>query len=117
MKCAILVVSDTRTLETDQGGELIALHLRNAKHEVAILDLVKDDPTFETRDVSLRTPMRSQPQLVVPVMVDGVPKRADVRVLALENSWCRIDQSNGAPHSGKNTGKFATDHAPTNHHQ
>ncbi|NNL85654.1 MAG: MogA/MoaB family molybdenum cofactor biosynthesis protein [Myxococcales bacterium] len=40
---AILTVSDTRTLETDSGGALVAELLREAGHPVVSRDIVRDD--------------------------------------------------------------------------
>jgi molybdenum cofactor biosynthesis protein B len=44
VRCAVLTVSDTRTLETDQGGSLIVEMLRSAGHEVVRRGLVPDEP-------------------------------------------------------------------------
>ncbi|MCZ6836617.1 MAG: MogA/MoaB family molybdenum cofactor biosynthesis protein [Planctomycetota bacterium] len=41
--CAVLIVSDTRTLETDRGGALIVEHLTQAGHQIASLEIVKDE--------------------------------------------------------------------------
>jgi molybdenum cofactor biosynthesis protein B len=43
VRCFILTVSDTRTLETDKGGALIAELLKNAGHFAAERALVSDD--------------------------------------------------------------------------
>jgi molybdenum cofactor biosynthesis protein B len=40
---AILTVSDTRTLETDSGGALVAELLRGAGHSVVSRDIVRDE--------------------------------------------------------------------------
>lgn len=42
--CAVLTVSDTRTLETDEGGRRIAEALTDAGHRVVARALVKDEP-------------------------------------------------------------------------
>jgi molybdenum cofactor biosynthesis protein B len=44
VSCAVITISDTRTLETDVGGRLIVELLEAAGHEVARRDLVPDDP-------------------------------------------------------------------------
>ncbi len=44
MQCAVLTVSDTRTLETDRGGSLIVEMLRSAGHEVVRRGIVPDEP-------------------------------------------------------------------------
>lgn len=43
--CAVLTVSDTRTLETDEGGRRIVDALEGAGHRVVGRVLVPDDPT------------------------------------------------------------------------
>jgi molybdenum cofactor biosynthesis protein B len=43
--CAVLTVSDTRTLETDTGGQAIVARLQAAGHEVVDRRLTRDDPT------------------------------------------------------------------------
>ncbi|MEM7625529.1 MAG: MogA/MoaB family molybdenum cofactor biosynthesis protein [Planctomycetota bacterium] len=43
-RCAVLTVSDTRTRETDKGGQLITRHLETAGHEVVDYQIVKDEP-------------------------------------------------------------------------
>lgn len=44
VRCAVLAVSDTRTLETDRGGSLIVEMLRSAGHEVVRRGIVPDEP-------------------------------------------------------------------------
>ncbi len=41
---AVVTVSDTRTLETDKGGALVAELLQAAGHPVASREIVKDEP-------------------------------------------------------------------------
>ena len=41
---AVITVSDTRTLETDKGGALVAELLEAAGHSVASREIVKDEP-------------------------------------------------------------------------
>ncbi|MDX1964497.1 MAG: MogA/MoaB family molybdenum cofactor biosynthesis protein [Pirellulales bacterium] len=43
--CAVLTVSDTRTLETDRGGGLLVELLTAAGHVVVERQLVQDEPT------------------------------------------------------------------------
>ena len=43
--CTVLTVSDTRTLETDTGGDLIVEGVVSAGHEVIERRIVRDDPT------------------------------------------------------------------------
>ncbi|MGC4006377.1 MAG: MogA/MoaB family molybdenum cofactor biosynthesis protein [Pirellulales bacterium] len=46
--CGVLTVSDTRTLETDTGGKLLADLLVGHGHSVVVRDIVPDDPTRMT---------------------------------------------------------------------
>jgi molybdenum cofactor biosynthesis protein B len=42
--CVVVTVSDTRTLETDTGGALVAELLQGAGHPVVVRSLVRDEP-------------------------------------------------------------------------
>ena len=42
--CAVITVSDTRTLETDGGGARLIELLEEAGHELATRAIVPDDP-------------------------------------------------------------------------
>lgn len=44
VRCGVLTISDTRTLETDIGGELIVEHLHTAGHELGERAIVRDVP-------------------------------------------------------------------------
>jgi molybdenum cofactor biosynthesis protein B len=44
VRCAVVTVSDTRTLETDRGGLLVAELLEAGGHAVASREIVPDDP-------------------------------------------------------------------------
>ncbi|MCR9269726.1 MAG: molybdenum cofactor biosynthesis protein B [Hyphomonadaceae bacterium] len=44
VRIAVLVVSDTRTLETDTSGKTLAERVSKAGHEVVTREIVKDDP-------------------------------------------------------------------------
>ena len=43
--CAVVTVSDTRTLETDKSGQLIQQLLFGANHAVGAYTIIKDEPT------------------------------------------------------------------------
>jgi molybdenum cofactor biosynthesis protein B len=45
VRCAILTISDTRTLETDTGGGAIVALLEAHGHVIVSRALVKDDPS------------------------------------------------------------------------
>ena len=44
VRCAVVTVSDTRTLATDRGGELIVTLLESAGHPSVRREIVPDDP-------------------------------------------------------------------------
>lgn len=44
VRCAVVTVSDTRTLETDRGGQLIVELLAAAGHLVVSREIVRDEP-------------------------------------------------------------------------
>jgi molybdenum cofactor biosynthesis protein B len=44
VRCAVLTVSDTRTLETDEGGRLVVELLESAGHTVVRRGIVPDEP-------------------------------------------------------------------------
>lgn len=43
VRCAVITVSDTRTLETDTGGQMLVERLSAAGHTIARRELVPDD--------------------------------------------------------------------------
>lgn len=42
--CAVITVSDTRTIETDTGGQAVIVHLTAAGHVVTCREIIPDDP-------------------------------------------------------------------------
>jgi molybdopterin adenylyltransferase len=44
VRCAVITVSDTRTLETDTGGQAVIVHLTAAGHTVVVREIIPDDP-------------------------------------------------------------------------
>jgi molybdopterin adenylyltransferase len=44
VRCAVVTVSDSRTVESDTGGDLIRSLVAGAGHEVVASTIVKDDP-------------------------------------------------------------------------
>lgn len=46
VRIAVLVVSDTRTLETDTSGALLVERIADAGHELADRKIIKDDPAL-----------------------------------------------------------------------
>ena len=44
LRCAVITVSDTRTRDTDTGGQLVVDKLQEAGHEIAAREIIPDDP-------------------------------------------------------------------------
>ncbi len=44
INCAVITVSDTRTVETDRSGQLVQQRLSEAGHRVAAYTIIKDEP-------------------------------------------------------------------------
>lgn len=44
VRCAVITVSDTRTIEDDTGGKAVIDHLSAAGHSVACREIIPDDP-------------------------------------------------------------------------
>lgn len=44
VRCAVITVSDTRTLENDRGGQILAESLAEAGHTITRREIVPDDP-------------------------------------------------------------------------
>jgi molybdenum cofactor biosynthesis protein B len=44
VNCAVITVSDTRTLETDRSGQKIQQLLQNAGHQISTYTIIKDEP-------------------------------------------------------------------------
>jgi molybdenum cofactor biosynthesis protein B len=45
LRCVVITVSDTRTLENDTGGATVIEHLEQAGHQVVQREIIRDDPT------------------------------------------------------------------------
>lgn len=65
LRCAVVTVSDTRTLETDVGGQTAVRLLVEAGHEVIRREILRDDPT----------PMKD--------LISAIEKSGDVDVILL----------------------------------
>ncbi len=46
VNCAVITVSDTRTIETDKSGQLIHELLEGANHNITAYAIIKDEPTL-----------------------------------------------------------------------
>src|SRR5688572_1658604 len=45
IRCAVITVSDTRTLETDTGGQEVISLLQSAGHVVVVREIIPDEPS------------------------------------------------------------------------
>jgi len=67
-RCAVITVSDTRTLETDTGGQSLIDHLTIAGHTVVAREIIPDEPT---RMRPLLESLRDRDDLDVILMTGG----------------------------------------------
>jgi len=44
VRCAVITVSDTRTLENDTGGQTVIVHLTGAGHSIVVREIIPDEP-------------------------------------------------------------------------
>jgi molybdenum cofactor biosynthesis protein B len=58
IRVAVLTVSDTRTLDTDQGGALVEQMAREAGFQVAHRELVRDEPAAIRDQIGVWAPAR-----------------------------------------------------------
>jgi len=66
--CAVVTVSDTRTLETDTGGSEVIQRIQAAGHQVVAREIVPDEPS---RMKPLLEAFRGDPQVDVVLMTGG----------------------------------------------
>jgi molybdenum cofactor biosynthesis protein B len=45
VRCAVITVSDSRTLETDSGGQSVIDHLQAAGHTIVCREIIPDEPS------------------------------------------------------------------------
>lgn len=76
---AVITVSDTRTEETDKGGQAVMDHLKDSKIETAVYQIVKDD--FEEIQSAVTAALK-QVDVVITTGGTGVAKR-DVTIEAV----------------------------------
>ncbi len=67
VRCAVVTISDTRTLENDRGGELIVEMLAAAGHRVSDRRIVRDDP----RDIEPLVRKLADPDATDAVLLTG----------------------------------------------
>ncbi len=68
VRCAVITVSDTRTLATDRGGPLIVDRLAAAGHEVVAREIVRDEPAVMR---PLLTELADRPDVDAILMTGG----------------------------------------------
>jgi molybdenum cofactor biosynthesis protein B len=68
VRCAVITVSDTRTLETDTGGQTVAGLLTASGHTVVSRHIVPDEPS---RMRPLLEELRDQPDVDAVLMTGG----------------------------------------------
>lgn len=68
LTCAVVTVSDTRTIETDTGGRAVLEYLETAGHRVARREIIRDDPV---RMRSLLEQLRDDPAIDVVLLTGG----------------------------------------------
>jgi molybdenum cofactor biosynthesis protein B len=66
--CAVITVSDTRTLSTDSGGQAIVERLQAAGHQVALRQIIPDEPQ-PMRELLCR--LRDRPDVDAILMTGG----------------------------------------------
>jgi len=66
--CAVVTVSDTRTLETDTGGGEVVRRLEVAGHQVVAREIIPDEPS---QMKPLLERLRSDPQVDAVLMTGG----------------------------------------------
>ncbi len=69
VRCFVLTVSDTRTLETDRGGGLIVELLEKAGHEVVGREIATD--TVASIESSVRTALREHDEIEAIIVTGG----------------------------------------------
>ena len=83
VRCFVLTVSDTRTLETDQGGALIVSLLERAGHIVIGRELVSDTTAAIESTVRAAVYHRDEPEVIIVTGGSGIGPR-DVTPEALK---------------------------------
>lgn len=68
LNCAVLTISDTRTLETDTGGQTILEMLNSAGHAVMTREILPDEPQ---RMRALLLELKQQPAIDAILMTGG----------------------------------------------
>ena len=83
--CAVITVSDTRTIETDTGGRIAAELLAAAGHEVLLREIIPDEPAV-MRELLLKLRDRNDVDAVLMSGGTGVGSR-DISNIELAITW------------------------------
>ena len=75
VRCFVLTVSDTRTLETDKGGALIEELLQNAEHIVTARQVVRDEAALIVDAVKNALNGTDEPDAVIVTGGSGISSR------------------------------------------
>lgn len=75
IRCFVLTVSDTRTLETDKGGALIEELLKNAGHIVIAREIVTDDEKSIANTVRAAIYHTLEPECIIVTGGSGIGPR------------------------------------------
>jgi molybdenum cofactor biosynthesis protein B len=68
LRCAVITVSDTRTLENDSGGASVIEHLEAAGHEIVQREIIRDEPALMR---PLLESLRDHPHLDAVLLTGG----------------------------------------------
>ncbi len=75
VKCFVLTVSDTRTLETDKGGALIEELLSNAGHQISAREVVRDETSLIEQSVRDAMNGVAEPDAIIVTGGSGISSR------------------------------------------
>lgn len=75
VRCFVLTVSDTRTLEDDKGGALIQQLLEKAGHQIVARNIVKDEATLITSAVQDARDGIADPEVIIVTGGSGIGPR------------------------------------------
>ncbi|HEX2473344.1 MAG TPA: molybdopterin-binding protein, partial [Lacipirellulaceae bacterium] len=67
VRCAVVTVSDTRTIDTDRGGKLVADLLNAGGHRVTGREIVRDDP----REIEPLVRRLADPSAIDAILITG----------------------------------------------
>lgn len=85
IRCGVLTISDTRTIDNDSGGQLAQRLLRDAGHDIAAYAIVRDEPDHVIAQVQTWLTLC---QVIVTTGGTGIAKR-DNTIDALEPLFVR----------------------------